>query len=270
MQFSDETQQWVDYLSKSYMNYAGEPIKVFRLDKAVTELDELYGESKVGRIYLPPFDIKSIYDNNKWVGFLDAGGYSEKEETLTMFVNFNEMVAKQMDLKKQHVVDLYVSYSGLGVPSIDKVDNILTLYINSISVFEFDLTDSLYSTTKKLATQISSKDNWTSRIKGKNDLSIHLINFSKISFVQRETMIYSMDQTYNNITDVIELGDVIMTGRYRLYEVTDARPAGDFGWEYALWQLGLEISSVDRLQLPGNYIEQIKANTHGLTKINME
>ena len=63
MQFSSETQQWIDHLSKSYMNYAGEPIKVFRMDKVETQLDELYGESKVGRIYLPPFDIKSIYEN---------------------------------------------------------------------------------------------------------------------------------------------------------------------------------------------------------------
>jgi len=270
MQFSNETQQWIDHLSKSYMNYAGESIKIFKLDKAETQLDELYGESLTGRIYLPPFDIKSIYDNNKWVGFLDAGGYSEKEETLTMFINFNEMVLKQTELKKQHVADLYISYTGLGVPSIDKIDNTLTLYLNNLAVFVFDLTDNLYSTTKKLSKEINSKANWVSRTEGKNDLSIHLINFSKIVFIQRETMIYSIDVTYKNITDVIELGDVIMTGRYRLYEVTDARPAGDFGWEYALWQLGLEISSVDRLQLPGNYIEQIKANTHGLTKIDME
>jgi len=270
MQLSNGTQQWIDHLSKYYINYAGEPIKVFKMDKVATQLDELYGESRKGRIYLPPFDINSIYDSNKWVGFLDAGGYSEKEETMNMYINFNEMVTKQTELKKQHVSELFISYTGKGVPSIDKVENILTLYINNVIAIEYDLKDNLYSTTKKLSNAINSNSDWVSRLEGKNDLSINLINFDRLAFIKRETMVYSIDTTYKNITDVIELGDVVMTIRYGLYEVTESKPAGDFGWDYVLWQLGLEVLSVDRIQLPGNYIDQVKANVHGLTKINME
>lgn len=263
-------QEWVNYMSKSYIDLVGPALKVFKMDKVETQLDELYGESKTGRIYLPPFEIRALYDNNKWVGFLDTGGYSEKEEPMTVFLNFNNMVELVTDLKKIHVANLYIKHVGNGVPKIEKVNDTLNLYINGTLSLSFDLTDNLFSTIRKLASRIEAYPDWSVRIEGKNDLSINLIDFNKISFIQREIMIYSLDNTYKNITDVIELGDVIMTDRYRLYEVTEAKPAGDFGWNYALWQLGLEVLSVDRLQLPGNYIEQIKANTHGLSKINME
>lgn len=263
-------QQWVDYMSKSYINSVGPAVKVFKMDKVETELDELYGESKTGRIYLPPFNIRAIYDNNKWVGFLDAGGYQEKEETLSMFVNFNNMVEIVSSLKKKHVAEMKVNFSGKGTPKIKNMNNVLTLYINDVVELTFDLKDNTFSTTRKLASRINSYPYWSAEVAGKNDLSVNLIDFEKISFNQRDIMFYSIDETYNNITDVIEMGDAIMTNHYRLYEVTSAKPAGDFGWNYALWHLELELASPDRFNLPGNYIEQIRDNPHGLSKINME
>ncbi len=263
-------QQWVDYMSKSYINAVGPAVKIFKMDKVVTELDELYGESKTGRIYLPPFEMRAIYDNNKWVGFLDAGGYQEKEETLSMFINFNDMVKKTADLRKKHIAELYITYNGKGTPSIEKTGDVLTLYINNKASLTFDLNNNMFSTIRKLASKIDMYTSWSCRIEGKNDLSSNLIDFSVTSFNQRETMIYTIDQTYQNITDVIETGDAIMTNHYRLYEVTSAKPAGDFGWNYALWNLDLELASPDRFNLPGNYIEQIRDNPHGLSKINME
>jgi len=263
-------QQWVDFMSKSYIDSVGPEVKVFKMDKTETQLDELYGESSQGRIYLPPFPIRTIYDSNKWVGFLDAGGYQEQEETLTMMINFGNMVKKITDLRKKHVAELYISYAGKGTPFVEKVDSVLILYVNNKVHLTIDLTNNLFSTIRKLASRIDMYTNWSCKIEGENDLSVNLIDFNKTSFNQRETMIYTIDQTYKNITDVIEMGDTILTSRYRLYEVTSAAPAGDFGWNYSLWQLGLELASPDRFNLPGNYIEQMRDNQHGLTKTKTE
>ena len=263
-------QQWVDYMSKGYINSVGPSIKVFKMDKTKTQLDELYGESQQGRIYLPPFEIRGIYNDNKWVGFLDAGQFTEKEEALIMMLNFSDMVKKITDLKKKHVSELVIRYSGRGIPSIEKINDALSLYINNKIYLTFDLTNNIYSTVRKLASRINMRSGWSCKIAGQNDLSKNLIDFNKTSFSDRETMIYSIDMTYKNITDVIEMGDAVLTNHNRLYEVTSSKPAGDFGWDYTLWQLDLNLVDIDRFNLPGNYAKQIKESPYGLSKTRME
>lgn len=268
--FSGATQEWVNHISKSYVNLVGPDIQIFKMDKVKTKLDELYGESRQGRIYLPPFKIKALYDNNKWIGFLDAGGYQEQEEVLFLFLNFEDMIEKVTGLKKKKVSELYITYEGNGSPSIEKKDNNLIIYTNDVELLNYDLTNSSYSTVRKLANELNNEIGFSCTIKGKNDLSINIINFERMNFNQRDIMIYTLDDTYQNITDIIEMGDCILTNHYRLYEVTSSVPAGDFGWEYSLWRLGLELASPDRFNLPGNYVSMIKERQHGLQKINME
>ena len=259
-------QQWVDYMSKGYINSVGPLVKIFKLDKTETKLDELYGESKQGRIYLPYFEIRATYNNNKWMGFLDMQGFQEKEESLVMMLNFGDMVRKITDLRKKHVAEFFITYKGRGIPSIEKINNILTLYINNKSYLTFDLTNNRFSTIRKLASRLNTHNDWECKIAGQNDLSVNLIDFNKTLFSDREVMIYSIDTTYKNITDVVEMGDVIVTNYNRLYEVTSAKPAGDFGWNYTLWQLDLDLASPDRFNLPGNIIKQIKEVLTGYLK----
>lgn len=263
-------QEWVDYMSKGYINSVGPELKIFKLDKTATELDELYGEAKTGRIYLPPFGLRGIYNNNKWVGFTDSGQYQEKEESMQLMFNFGDMVRKITDLKRKHTAEMFITYSGKGIPSIEKINNILTLYINNKSYLTFDLSSQSFSTVRKLGSRIDAYTDWTCRLAGQNDVSSNLIDFNKTVFSSRETMIYSIDDTYKNITDVVEVGDVIITDHNRLYEVSQSKPAGDFGWNYTLWQLDLTLVPIDRFNLPGNYSKQIKDSPHGLSKINME
>ena len=264
------TQDWISYMSKSYINLTSPEFSVFKMDKVATQLDDLYGESKQGRIYLPPFKIRGMYDNNKWIGFLDTGGFAEKEEVMTVFLNLQEMVEMIKNLRNKHIAEIYITYNGTGTPSMEKTDNLLNIYINGTLSITFDLSLSQYSTIRKFATELDNLTDWSCIIKGKNDLSKNLINFSLMGFNQRELMIYTIDDTYKNITDVIEIGDAVLTNRYRLYEVTASLPAGDFGWDYSLWKLSLELASPDRFNLPGNYIELIKNTNHGLDKVDME
>lgn len=264
-------EQWVNELSSGYINSVGPEIKVFKMDKTVTKVDELYGESRQGRIYLPPFPIRATFNTNKWLGFLDIQQLTEREDEIVFMCNFTDMVRIVSDLKKKHMSEMFLTYTGRGIPSIEKIGNILTLYINNKSYLTFDLTNSMFSTVRKLASRINDYADWNCSLAGQNDLSINLIDFNKTQFSSRESMIYSIDKTYENITEVIEVGDAILTDKNRLYEVTDAKPAGEFGWNYTLWQLNCELAKLDRINLPGNYASRIgKSNQTGGTKTRME
>lgn len=262
--------QWVNHLNRSYMELYGAKIKVFRLDKEASEKHELYIED-VARIYLPPFDIRSLHDDGKWHGFLGADMYAEQEPPMIIYVNFENMVQTISDLKKKHVANLYIEYKGSGTPNIQKKDNILTIWIGKQKYIEYDLTDRRYSTIRKLATYIHDFDDFECQLEGENDLSRNIVNFERTNFSGRQVLIYTEDTAFKNVSDVIEMGDAILTNKYRLYEVMDVAPAGDFGWEYTTWKIECKLASPEKFNLPGNYIEQIKQNEYGLrTKLEME
>lgn len=258
--------EWIDYMNKSYIDLYGPKIKVFKLDKVATQIDDLYMEEKrTGRIYLPPFEIRSLHDDNKWVGFLSTRGLEEQEQNMTIFVNFNNMVQKIHELKTAHVCNMAIKYKGnSGRPSAQKIDNIFTIWVGDGKYFELDLNDPKYSTISRLTGFINSYDDWEINLQGKNDLSKNLINFARTDFSNTELMIYSEDMTYKNITDVIEIGDGILTNKWRLYEVMNIYPAGDFGWNYTTWKIDCRLAEPEKMNLPGNYIELLRQKEYGL------
>lgn len=264
--------EWVNYLSRSYMELYGANIKIFKLDKTATQVHELYmEEAQSGRIYLPPFDIRSLHDDGKWHGFLGSDMYSEQEPPMVMYVNFDNMVQKITDLRRRHIANLYIEYYGTGTPTISKKDNVLTVWIGKQKYLQYDLTDRRYSTVRKLARAIHDYDDFDCELEGENDLSRNIVDFERTSFSGRKVLIYTEDNAYKNISDVVEMGDAILTNKYRLYEVMDVSPAGNFGWEYTTWRIECKLASPENFNLPGNYIEQIKRNEYGLkSKVNME
>lgn len=264
--------EWVNYINRSYMELYGPKIQVFKLDKEATQIHELYiEEAESGRIYLNPFEIRSLHDDGKWHGFLGTNIYSEQEGSMIMYVNFENMVQIISDLKRAHIANVYISYSGSGTPTIQKKDNKLTFWIGKVKYMEYDLSDRRYSTIRKLATAINDYDDFQVELEGENDLSRNLVDFERTGFSNRQVLIYTEDNAFQNVTDVIEMGDAILTNKYRLYEVLDAAPAGDFGWEYTTWKLECKLASPENFNLPGNYIEMIKKNEYGLrNKVEME
>jgi len=264
---------WIQHMNKSYTDLYGGKLKVFRLDKVATKKHEIYIEedSSTGRIYLNPFDIRSLHNDNKWMSMLGSDMYSEQENVQTFFMNFQDMVQKISDLRKRHIANLYIEYIGNGTPTIRKRDNIITIWADKIKFLEFDLSDRRYSTIRKLANQINDYDSFNCQLEGENDLSRNIVNFERTTFQNRKVLIYTEDTSYKNVSDVIEIGDAILTNKYRLYEVISASPAGEFGWEYVTWKLDCQLASPEKFNLPGNYIEQIKKNEYGLrTKLDME
>lgn len=262
--------EWINYLNKKYINLYAQSVKVFKLDKTATNIDDLYLEEKNTRIYLPPFEIRALYSDLQWTNMLGLNLATEEEQPQRFFINFDNMVQKIREIKNDHISDLYIEYSGTETPAIKKFGNSLTLYLNNTIIKTYDLTDVRYSTVRKLASFINNLTNWSVILEGANDGSENLINIAKTTFKNSKLLIYTSDTTYDNCTDVIEMGDAILNEKNRLYEITAAKPSGNFGWEYATWELGAELANIDSMNLPGNYVEIIKNNKYGFDKIDLE
>jgi len=265
---------WVDYMNRSYIDLYGPPVKIFKLDKEATILDPLYGEESSARIYLPPFDMNMIHLDNPWKQMLGEGTmpYLETEDELTFVCNFNEMVRIIRDLKNKHTYEITLEYLGTGKITVSNLSDIFTIKENGIIVFQADLNVSLYNTSKKLANAINSVSNVLVYFLGDNGLSTDMVGFSEVDFTNQKLVTYAFDPTYENLTDIIETGDLILTNKWKLYEVHTNMPGGDFGWEYSTFVMQGNLRSLqDKASLPENYVEQIKKHEYGLRdRINME
>lgn len=266
--------QWVSYMNDAYIKLYSPLIKIFKFDKDTTILDDIYGdETTAGRIYLPPFDIRAYHLDNTWKQMLGEGTfpYLETQENIQFVMNFDNMVNTLRNLKFNHKVDMNIEYAGSNVAFIMNSNDTLTIKDGG-STYAFDLTAEAYNTTNKLSVAIHSLTNFSVEYYGTKVLSTKLVSFSKIYFsLTVKINVYAPDTTYTNITDVIEAGDLVLTNKWHLYEVLSNVPGGDYGWDYATYILTCNIRSVDKAQLPNNYVEQIRRHEYSLRQqIDME
>lgn len=266
-------QSWVNFLNSHYMKTNAPTVKIFKLDKHDTKVDHLYGEASEARIYLKPFPIKAFYMTNEFeqlIG-LNSMPYLESEEEMVFVVNFEDMVRTMRDLKNKKISNIYITYRGKKNASIEKKNNTLFLKENNSVVKEFDLTQSENRTTKKLSKEINNIENFSSKFEGDNDASTNIISFRENRINQGILHLYTPDSNYKHITDVLEKGDLILTDKWRLYEITSNLPTQDFGWEYSQFTLKCRLKPLDKAVLPDNYTEQIRKYQYGLAdKYDME
>lgn len=263
--------EYVSYMNSAYMNLHAPTIKVFKLDKKATVLEPLYGSAEHSKIFLPPFDLKAYHLDNIWKGTLNIEPYQEIEDNIKFVVNFNSMVKTIRDLKYKRNSDIFLNFAGGGVPAAEKTGTLLKLYVDDVVVASYELTDGSVATTQKLNTQINTVLGFSSTMTGVNDPSINLIDFDKTSFKNSQFNFYSLDTTYANITDILEMGDAILTHKYRAYQVLNGNPTGDFGWDYATFTLDCNLYELDELDgLPGSYRREIEKHQWGMRKINKE
>lgn len=262
---------WVNFINNNYMNLVAPRIKIFKLDKVKTTLDDLYNEEKYARIYLPPFEVRAFHLDMRWLQLLGAGVLTEQEENIQLVMNFENMVKTIRNLKNSHISNMYITYSGSLTPSALKTSTKFTLKKGGLLVNTYNLLDTSFNTVVKLGTAINAEDDFSVTISGKNDSSVDLVNFAETGFRNQTLQVYSKDNTYNNITDVIEYGDLVLTNAWRLYEVRNANPGGDFGWAYVQYMLTCNLIRIDQVSLPGDYEEQIKEHQYRVSdRINME
>lgn len=269
---SSGASQNFSYLNDKYIELNAPSLKIFKLDKKATVLDDLYGFEVSSRIYLPPFDIRGLYKTNEWKLLLDASGpVAEQESEITFVVNLNRMVTILRDLKNKHIAEIKVNYSSalpFNVPAVEKTSNKFIFYVNSSEVGRIDLT--VYRSVKNLVSQINNIPGF-SAIYDINDEVSNIDDFSRKSFRSETLLISSRNRAYDNCTEVIEMGDLVLTDKWRLYEVKQAHPSGDYGWDWSTYSLDCNLIEIDIADgLPGDYRKLIEKHQYGLPKVSKE
>lgn len=268
---SSPQRQYNSYMNDRYIELNGMAVYVFKLDKVLTKKSELYGSEVSSRIYLPHFPIRALYTTNKWAGQLSLNIYEEDENNIEFTVNFDRMVKIHRDLKEKISGELSIYYTGNGTPFFSKKDSTIKIMIDTNVVLDDDLNNSDINTMKKLVDKINTLQGFTATYTGNNEPSVNLDNICKVNIKGLVKKINVKDKTYCNITDVIEMGDVILTDKYRLYQVLQANPAGDIGWNYSTYIVKgnlCDMSLVD--SLPNDYRKIINDRQYGLNKIKKE
>lgn len=263
--------QVVNFWNKMYINFVAPKLTIFKLDKVKTNIDNVYVEEQFSRIFLPPFTIRGFHLDNTWKQLL--GGlmpFREEEDNIQFVINFENMVQIIRGLKYSHLSEMTITYSGNGIPTAYKSSSLLILKVNGNVVGSFDCGNLAYNTTLKLGNAINTLTNFSVILTGSNDSSINLVDFNEINFKNSNLMIYSFNHSYQNLSDVIEYGDLILTNKWRLYEVLNAAPGGDFGWDWVTYVLSCNLAKIDQCILPGDYVQQIKAHQFNLPRINKE
>ena len=87
------------------------------------------------------------------------------------------------------------------------------------------------------------------------DNSIFIINFDNMV---NEIKKVKEDNDYKDVENVIENGDAILTNKFRLYEVREAIPSGDFLFDFVTWQLTTNLMRSDKANLPAPWDKLIK------------
>jgi hypothetical protein len=256
--------QFANFWNKTYINIAAPLLQVFKLHKDNTRVDTLYGEESSSRIYMPPIEIRGFHFDNAWAQLLGPFGTTEQEENIVFVFNFDDMVQRIRARKDIHITDMLISYTGSGVPSVAKTSTNFILKVNGTTVVNFSVNDPLRNTTKKLGESIHALDDFNVSLIGRNDASTNLVNFSETYFQGSALNVYTLDQSFYQASDIIEAGDAILTNKWRLYEVMNANPSGNFGWDWITYSVSCKLARLDQVSLPGEYENEIARHQYGI------
>ena len=248
---------WYELLNQSYVeNIGGAPVFVFKLDKVATKVDPLYGEEIGGRIYLRPFEIKAIHLVNPFEFMFQDNLIGEIESNTKSFnFNFNQMVQTLYNLKNKPISIIHVtSTSPVG---IEKKNGMIHFYNQGIVVDSISISE-VY-TMSALVNELNLISGTTATLEGMDDFTRNLPDFPRIDFENVELLLKTFNQEYKNCSDVIENGDLLLVeDQMRLYEVTSAQPAGNYGWKYQMWNVKCDTA------YPYVEFNKLKSQVYGL------
>lgn len=83
------------------------------------------------------------------------------------------------------------------------------------------------------------------------EASTFVINFNYM--VNEIKKLKESDNDYKDVSDVIEIGDLILTNKFRLYEVSTAMPSGDFLFDFITWSVQGNLGRLDKYVVPAPY-----------------
>lgn len=263
----------LEYESKQHDNSVelqGRRTYIFKLDKEKTEKSEIYNEAVGGRIYLPHFEQRALYNVNDLTGFIGTNNYIEKEDALSVEFNFARMVCNIRDLKSKIAGAITIQNNSKEILNLSTENNNFKLITpKGVVLLNMDL-----SSYKSIALFINAAMKACSLIKitydGDSEPAEYLKSINMKLYPSRKNNIDVEDRLYRNCTDVIEDGDIILTDKYKLYQVNNAYPTGAMMNEYTSWTCKCNVVDLAIANLPDDYRKIVLRNEYGLPKTKME
>lgn len=244
---------------------------IFKLDKKITDKSSVYDEAKHGRVYLPHFEQRALYKSQQWAGELNLNVYEEKEQPSEFTFSFSRMVNNLRELKEKKAGKLTISNKNDYDVNFIIENGKLVIKSDTAVIIEKKLSD--YSSIKLMIDSILS--NTTSNISisyaGDSEKAENLYPVNIKLMSGHTKYIDVKDRLYENCSDVIELGDIIMNDKFKLYTVDSAFPSDDGVNDYITWTVKgelMDLAIVD--SLPNDYRAIINKNKYGLPKVDME
>ena len=142
MQSSAYRQYSSDQLDNA-IQMTGRNCYIFLMDKKETDRT-VYGEDKTGRVYLPHFVQRGLYQTNKFTGNLSTINFTETEENLLIQFNFERMVKIINDLKNASSGKLIITSKAVVPLNLIITNEKLILRKYNCTVFEKDLNMKIY------------------------------------------------------------------------------------------------------------------------------
>lgn len=239
---------------------------IFLLDREKTEKSEIYNEAVGARIYLPHFEQRALYNMNSWTGSVGLNNYIETEDTIDFEFNFARMVCNIRNLKDKKSGKLKIKNTSKEILHLIIENNkFIVRSANSVILLSLDLES--YKSIKQFINDAKAKCSLVDlEYSGDMELAKNIISVNKKLLPNRKEEIDVVSRVYQNCQDVIWDGDIILTDKYKLYQVNNAYPTGAMVNEYTSWTCKCNIIDLAVASLPDDYRKIVERNNYGLPK----
>lgn len=259
----------LEYESKQHdasIELQGRRCYIFLLDREKTEKSEIYNEAIGARIYLPHFEQRALYNMNSWVGNIGLNNYVETEDTIDFEFNFARMVCNIRDLKDKKSGKLTIKNNSKEILHlIIEEDKFILRSPNSVILLSLNLTD--YKSIKQFINVAKAKCSLIDLdYSGDMEEAKNITSVNKKLLPSRKEEIEVISRVYQNCKDVIWDGDIILTDKYKLYQVNNAYPSGAMINEYTSWTCKCNIIDLAIASLPDDYRKIVERNNYSLPK----
>jgi hypothetical protein len=254
--------EYISRVSEEYNNMFGPPIRVYRLDKKATMekhssgFSEVYGEGTrpTDSIFLPAVILKTNREDLIVAQELSKMGLLDNLEIMDISLNASHMVKKFQEAKNSHTADLYIHSGNSGITNISINNGYFYIDQQTGDTGALDLTKyTITSLSKYLREQgfnVSSK--------GNNINASELEDFDTIDCSTNKVNFYAKQHVYDNVSDAIEPGDLVIDHNYALKIVTNAYLGDSIAWNYHSYHLKLHQIGKEGIDLPNGDIELLK------------
>ena len=259
----------LEYESKQHdaaVELQGRKCYIFMLDREKTEKSEIYNEAINGRIYLPHFEQRALYNTNEWTNNINLNNFVQTEDTMSFEFNFARMVCAIRDLKDKKAGTLIVKNTTEEILHLKTENNRFCLTSkNFVNLLDLDLTK-----YKSIAAFINDANKKSSvlELSYEGDMeeakNINAVNVKL--YPNRKEKIEVLDRVYQNCGDVILEGDIILTDKYKLYQVNNVYPTGLIMNDYISWTCKCNVMDNALANLPNDYRKIVARNQYALPK----